>query len=146
MSIFSTFNLSPELGKIYFKNISFISRNFSTDLPTLKEAQFCGQISQIGRKTYQNNTFNHGLITLKLSKIEEILQNTETAIELKKWAQSILINCIGYGQTSHLMNCFYFEHKWIISIFGFSDFLSYLFTCTSNFCYLHLMKITLSFK
>ena len=68
----------------------------------MKESQICGYIVKYGKETYQRNTFGHGLIILKLSIIEQKLQNLDTAIELKKSAEEILTNCIGKEQTIYV--------------------------------------------
>ena len=77
-------------------------RNFSNDEETVKESQICGYIVEYGKETYQRNTFGHGLIILKLSIIEQKLQNMNAAMELKKNAEEILTNCIGKEQTIYV--------------------------------------------
>ena len=77
-------------------------RNFSNDKETVKESQICGHIVKYGKETYQRNTFGHGLIILKLSIIEQKLQNMNAAMELKKNAEEILTNCIGKEQTIYV--------------------------------------------
>ena len=68
----------------------------------MKESKICGYVVKYGKETYQRNTFGHGLIILKLSIIEQKLQNMNAAKELKKNAEEILTNCIGKEQTIYV--------------------------------------------
>ena len=79
-------------------------RDCSNDTDVLKESQFCGHIVKNAREKYQNNTFGHGLILLKLSEIEEKLENLDTAMELKKCGTDILTKCIGQENTNRFLN------------------------------------------
>ena len=77
----------------------------------MKEAQFCGHIVKNAREKYQKNTYEHGLIMVKLSNIEELLQNSNIALELKNVAKQVMKNCIGIKKTDLLL-----KHKSFISL------------------------------
>ena len=70
-------------------------RDCSNDKDALKECQSYGNIVKNARETHQKNSFGHGLILLKLSDIEEKLENLDIAAELKKSGKDIVTKCIG---------------------------------------------------
>ena len=70
-------------------------RDCSNDKDALKECQSYGNIVKNARERHQKNSFGHGLILLKLSDIEEKLENLDIAVELKKSGNDIMTKCIG---------------------------------------------------
>ena len=76
-------------------NCHCLCSDLGEDLKTLNEAEQLAKIVTSGRDTYRQRQLGHGLILLKLSKVQEKLGKCTEAYQNKNEALQIVTICIG---------------------------------------------------